>query len=189
MGSGETGGYVLDKRKREESIMTGLGNKKAQDSACRLSSQTCSWNLGSLRGGWRRDSMLLIYHCWEAEPSATGHFGGGLDCSWDYCSLVNLCLPGCELAMPRPQCSVPGSSLWLVCSLCSWTEQMSVCFFLLRDGGRFPMIKIQFHIFWNPGLRNSVWSVLRPSFPLCRKSLLCRLEWTEGAVGRSGSGT
>ena len=54
---------------------------------------------------------------------------GGLNCSWVDCSLVSLCLPGSEPAPPRPQCSVPGSSLWLVCSLCSWTEQMSCLLF------------------------------------------------------------
>lgn len=67
--------------------------------------------------------------------------------AWVVASLA----PRVTTACPRlrPQCSLPGSSLWLVCCLCSRTEQMSVCFSLFNDDGRFPVIKIQFHIFWN----------------------------------------
>lgn len=46
--------------------------------------------------------------------------------TWVVASLA----PGVTAACPRlgPQCSLPGSRLRLVCSLCSRTEQMSVCF-------------------------------------------------------------
>lgn len=125
---------------------------KAQDEAYRLSWDICSWNLGSERGGWDSDGEGVPYNSFtclcEAESRAPRHLNSGLRHFWEDC-LVSLCLPGWQLSKRRLQCSVPGSSLQLVCSLCSQTKQMSVCFFWLNDDGRFSMMKIQFHIFWN----------------------------------------
>lgn len=83
----------------------------------------------------------------ERQSQATRPFNGSLQCFWDDCSLLGLRPPGRQPVQAEP--TVFCTRQWLVISMRSvFPDRTDVCLlFLLNDDGRFPMIKIQFHIF------------------------------------------
>jgi hypothetical protein len=96
---------------------------------------------------WRKDSIQFLNSVHERHSlqplSLVTSMAPERTVAWSASALL-----GEQPVQAKVAVLVPGRSLRLVCLPCSWMEQMSACFFLLNDDVRFPVFKIQFHMFW-----------------------------------------